>query len=277
MYNDIKSEEMEERKGVGVQTAVFCELPVVLRCEHTEGDGDKAVFNIPFYPLSLGATVIVGEMLGVMGLDTSEVSPERVLEAVSENRKTAVKVLRVWMEGLSGRSAVIAALTGKRVGMITKEDKDEAVKRERCDRWSVNIALRADYSGPCPSEVLSVLTVEELAELLCSLLVMFGGTDETRAALERERKRLGEAMSVRDDKDVLTFGGLTIYGGIIDRLAERYHWGWEEIVWRRSYDNIMLLMDDMQQTMLLTEEDKRRMPLSVRVTKTTAPRVDCKD
>lgn len=95
-----------------------------------------------------------------------------------------------------------------------------------------------EFSRLSPEEIASLSLVLMDRVNISDLLEALGVADEVKA---RERELKG-----RDNNDWISFGGRTIYGVLIDPLAERYGWTMDYILWGVSYANIRMLLSDQQ-------------------------------
>lgn len=109
-------------------------------------------------------------------------------------------------------------------------------------------------------DALSTADVEDLAVLLILSL------EESKVAeiqkylgITEELDEYQRVICMKDRGSVLSFGGKSIYGSLIDVLAEKYGWTLDYIIWGISYDNIRLLMSDTTRTIMLSEEEQKRI------------------
>ena len=63
----------------------------------------------------------------------------------------------------------------------------------------------------------------------------------------------------KDNCSNVTFGGLSIYGAIIDYACQRYGWTMDYVVWGISYVNLQMLMADAITTVYLSKEEKKKL------------------
>lgn len=99
-----------------------------------------------------------------------------------------------------------------------------------------------------PSELAALLVMLLERDPVAELIVALGIGEDLKAR--------GEALARRRVDDWQTFGGRSIYGAIIDPLAERYGWRLDYILWGISYANLRLLLAD-QPTSLYQSESER--------------------
>lgn len=77
--------------------------------------------------------------------------------------------------------------------------------------------------------------------------------------LDKEIDRMKEVTSVKSNKNSYTFGGVSLYGSLIDTACERYGWTYDYVVWEISYINLRLMLADSQKQIYLTDEEAKRV------------------
>lgn len=97
---------------------------------------------------------------------------------------------------------------------------------------------------------LAVLTSDKTAEIVKHL------------NLDREQERKERVLKVKNSKNTFTFGGLSVYGTIVGRFAEKYNWTMEYILWGISYSNLQLLMKDEIEQIYLTDDEIKKVHIS---------------
>lgn len=65
-------------------------------------------------------------------------------------------------------------------------------------------------------------------------------------------------VAVKEDTNTYQFGGVSIYGSIIDSACERYGWSFDYVVWEISYTNLQLMLKDSVKSVYLTDEEAKR-------------------
>lgn len=91
-----------------------------------------------------------------------------------------------------------------------------------------------------------VLTWEDV-----STYIKFLGIDKEQAV----KKRI---MDYKNRKSsVLSFGGKSVYGTLIDWACQRYGWTFDYVVWGISYANLQMLMADAISSVHLNDEEKK--------------------
>lgn len=81
--------------------------------------------------------------------------------------------------------------------------------------------------------------------------------------LDKEHERLERVMKVKKDKNTISFGGLSVYGTLIDAACERYGWTFDYVVWGISYTNLQLLLADKLTSVYVSDEERKKLPASV--------------
>ena len=107
--------------------------------------------------------------------------------------------------------------------------------------------------------------VENLdTDALAQAMVMVLTSDKTNIFIEylkldKERERMERVMKAKDNKNTFNFGGLSVYGLLIDAACERYHWTFDYVVWEISYTNLKLMLADAQRQVYLTDEERKKV------------------
>lgn len=104
------------------------------------------------------------------------------------------------------------------------------------------------------------LSIEDLA----TLMVMVLTSDKTEIfmkflQIDKEQERMKRVMDVKDNKCTFNFGGMSVYGTLIDAACERYHWTFDYVMWEISYTNLKLMLADAQKQVYLSEEERKRV------------------
>lgn len=111
----------------------------------------------------------------------------------------------------------------------------QAQQTERIER------LANELSQSLQSESLAALLLLLLERDPVEKLLQQLGIDQDILARER-------ALELQQDNSWLCFGGRSIYGALIDPIAQRYGWTLEYIIWGISYANLRLLLSDQPTT-----------------------------
>lgn len=178
-----------------------------------------------FYPPSLGVMMLTSRLVKSLEMDEEVMHVNPVIEALRQVTESRAKVARI-------------------VAVSTARKKDEAFSESLIDKRA---------------KVFSSLTDEDLAQLF--LFVIHPPTINEimkRSGIQREHELMQKAVKAKKDKGgTLSFGGLTIYGKLIDRACERYGWTIDHTVWEVSYASLQLLLADSPQSVYLTEKERR--------------------
>ena len=183
----------------------------------------KKVFDI--YPVTLGKSYLLQRLID--GLDMKEDN----LDA-----NPFLEVLRVCKEKKDVVLKIVAY-------SVLKKKKD--LFDERKIQKVISIFKEVDE--------------EDLAKLLLFILT----SDKVDSCIkhfgiDKDRKEQQKVLKVKNkDSNVITFGGHSIYGSLIDVVCERYGWTMDYVVWGISYANLRMLIADMTTSISLTDEEKK--------------------
>lgn len=108
-------------------------------------------------------------------------------------------------------------------------------------------------------------TTEELATVLIYILSKDKVEEfKKRLGITKEQERLRAVldakMKAQKSQNDFSFGGKTVYGTLVDRACERYKWTYDYVIWGISLTNLQLLLDDMQQSLFISDDEKRKIP-----------------
>lgn len=103
---------------------------------------------------------------------------------------------------------------------------------------------------------------EEMVALLsvvirmCDLndIIKYFGIDRD----QESRKRIAKVKNDKDSGAAVTFGGKTVIGSVINRVAESCHWDRDYIVWGISYAYLSLTILDSCSSVYLTKDEIRK-------------------
>lgn len=187
-------------------------------------DGYNEVFRI-HYP-SYGIMTLVSETLDGAGLDRSNLSLNPYAE-----------VLRL--------SSVSKDSVCRAISLYCVSGKADALGFE---------------SERLSSIFFSSMTVDELAKTLLMCLSLDNVDSVLRHySLTRENDRYNRAAKVKMQKsDSISFGGITVYGSMLDPVMERYGWTLDYVVWGISYANLRLILSDMPKTLYMNKDDRKK-------------------
>lgn len=113
-------------------------------------------------------------------------------------------------------------------------------------------------------KVIRVLKALDNEDVLLLLKVVLEQTDMASLmkglGITAELDEMRRVVAMKKDEGAsLQYCGVSIYGGTINTLAEKYGWTLDYILWGISYDNIQLLLADAPKTIFLSEEERKRI------------------
>ena len=181
------------------------------------------------YPPTLGKSFVVEQALDHMGLmqfNDEKMSNYMMLATAGVKRKEFIKIIAYYTL-----------------------PKDECLDLGKVERRC---------------KELRRLKAHQAASLLSIVLSMDKGSEiRKHYGFDDEAKRLAAVMKAKSqDGNNVVFGGCTVWGSLIDFVAERYGWTLDYILWGISYANLSLLMEDHVRSVYLTDEElkKARLP-----------------
>ncbi len=80
--------------------------------------------------------------------------------------------------------------------------------------------------------------------------------------LDKEAKRQAKVSQCKKNTNTYVFNGKSIWGTLIDFCCERYGWTMDYVIWGIALANIQMLMADKVVDICLTDEEKKRCPVS---------------
>lgn len=183
------------------------------------------------YPVTLGKTYLLGRLIANLDVDKKIMELNPYLEALRIVETKRDVVVRI-------------------ISYHTAKNKDEIFDNELIEE-------RIKYFD-------EHLNNEELAQIIIILL-----TDSSvdkyikHFKLDKEKEDMNKVMRCKKaTKGSYTFGGKSIYGSMIDHLAQRYGWTMDYIVWVISFKNVQMLLADMVTTINLTDEEAKKCRVS---------------
>ena len=188
--------------------------------------GSKAVC---LYPVTLAKTFVLRRWMAALEIDASLLKVNPLMECLrlAETQREAV-------------SEILA------VHSTPNTQKDLHDSRSHASRRTL----------------FASVTTEHLAGLLMFVLTQ-DRTDELmqHLGLTAEHERLMEALKVKrdSDKNNLSFGGKSIFGGFIGQLKEMGYSD-EEILFERSYSYLRLMLADKATSVYLNDEELEDLP-----------------
>ncbi len=184
---------------------------------------------LSIYPASLGKTYLVARLIDSIGAGNLLAKKKPETAAVSLCRIARQEVIRI-----------IAFYTVKK-----KEDHfDEELLKSRC-------------------ELIGSLDDNGLATLL--LIVLDDDNTDSfirHYGIDKEKNLVQRIVRHKRDNGNLSFGGMTVYGTLIDSACERYGWTFDYVVWGLSYTNLRMLTADAPVSMYLSKEDMKKLHIS---------------
>ncbi len=185
------------------------------------------------YPVTLGKSYLLQRLIQSLDINKENIELNPFLEALRlcENKSDTV-------------SRIIAYYTTK-----TKEKLfNECYINERASYFQSNVDI-ADMA----KLLLYVLTSDNVDSSIKYL------------GLDKEREDQRKVLKVKSKgSNVISFGGKSMYGTLIDAACERYGWTFDYVVWGISYANLRMLMADMITTISLTDEEKKKVHLKTK-------------
>lgn len=179
------------------------------------------------YPTSLGISMMMKACLEGIGVDW---------EALAD---TPAFALLPFIESRPMDCARIIALATCSSREEAQSSKAVDAKARQITRW-----LKGD-------ELLSLL--------LIAISNNHVGEFLEESGIEQENERLRRVSQCKK-ADTPMFGGKTIFGRLIDPACERYGWTYEYVVWGISYAALTAMMADKVTSVVLTEEEKKKVP-----------------
>lgn len=111
-------------------------------------------------------------------------------------------------------------------------------------------------------EALSTIEDGDIASLLMLVLA----ADRTEAFMKHlgidiEQKNMRKVMKVKEksDKNTFTFGGVSLYGSLIDAAMERYALSKRQVVWELDYTSLRLLLSDRVNSVCVSDDERRKI------------------
>lgn len=132
--------------------------------------------------------------------------------------------------------------------------------------------LLAYHTLKTKKEVNNTITVKARTNILAkelgnddiaTLLILCLTWDKTatfmhHTKIDKELERMKEVSKCKKNKNTFQFGGVSIYGSIIDQACERYGWTFDYVVWEISFMNLQLMLKDSIKSVYLTDEEAKR-------------------
>lgn len=185
------------------------------------------------YPTTLGKSYLIQRLVNSLEIKAENVQINPFLEALRLCRNKVDTVARI-------------------IAYSTIKDKEKLFDESF-------VSQRVAY-------FIETIETEDLAKLL--LYILTGDKVEEcirYLGLDKEREDQKKVLRVKNKgSNVLSFGGKSMYGTLIDVVCERYGWTMDYVVWGISYANLRMLMADMITTISLTDEEKKKVHLKTK-------------
>lgn len=178
------------------------------------------------YPVTLGKMYLLARLIDSLKINEENLKVNAFLEAlrlVRDNRKTICRIISY--HTCKGKNEVFNnVLVMQRVSLLMKQSDSD----------------------------------------LATVFIMVLQTEKTsvyikRLGIDKEQKRMQDVMKLKGSKNVLSFGGKSIYGTIIDAACERYGWAYDYVVWGISYTNLRLMLADSIKTVTLSDKERKSL------------------
>lgn len=186
----------------------------------------------PFYlyPVTLGKSYLISRLLESLDVSEENINTNPFLEAIRVCRDKRDIVIRL---------LVYHTIRSK------KKLFDYRFVESRCKFFDEN------------------LDVEDIA----NLLIMVIGYDKTQKfikhlGIDKELEWKRKVSSIKDENDgTVSFGGVSVYGTLINFACERYGWSYEYVLWGISLVNLKMLMNDCVSTIYLSKEERKKIKI----------------
>lgn len=183
------------------------------------------------YPVTLGKTYLLGRLVENLDIRQEIMSFNPYLEALRVAETKKEEALRI-------------------IAYHTARNKEEVFDNLLIDE-------RIEY-------FTEKLDNEDIAQLIITLFTEVSVDDYIKHfKIDKEKEAMNKVMKCKkDSRNTYTFGGKSIYGSMIDFLAQRYGWTMDYIIWGISYKNLQMLLADMTTSIHLTDEERKRCRVS---------------
>lgn len=105
------------------------------------------------------------------------------------------------------------------------------------------------------------LETSDLATLLTAIFAMPTASRViSEVGIDKENERKRSLADAKDTRGSYLCGGISIYGGILDHVMQRYGWSLQYALWGISAANLQLLTSDEQMSIYLTDDERKHVP-----------------
>lgn len=161
---------------------------------------------------------------------------------------------------------IIRGLSLGRVLMLIQD------KREMCCELLAYMTARNEYYSVFDMHALQkrkeiLLSLDD--DAMATLLINIISAEKTDVFMKHiglidEAKNKQKVIKVkeRSDKNTFTFGGLSVYGTLIDAAMERYGMSKRQVVWEIDYSSLRLLLADKMESIYVNDDERKRVRIS---------------
>lgn len=143
-------------------------------------------------------------------------------------------------------------------------------KRKICAHLLAYHTLRKmeDFFNNQKVEGIKKFFLKELSDKdMATLILMILTSDKTaeishHLSIDKEQERLQKVADAKKSKNSFTFGGVSLYGSILDKACERYKWSKDYVLWGISYTNLHLMLQDSIQNIFLTDDERKKVHIT---------------
>lgn len=111
--------------------------------------------------------------------------------------------------------------------------------------------------------------MEQPDEDIASILTLLMTADKTsqfikHLGIDVEQKNMQKVMNVKhkNDKNSYNFGGVSIYGSLIDVAMERWKMTKRQVVWELDYTSLRLLLADKINSIYVTDQERKKIHIT---------------
>lgn len=145
-----------------------------------------------------------------------------------------------------------------------------SVKRPECVKLITYFSMKTKQELLCQRSVTirqNLIEKEMDTKDIATLLVICLTSDKTDSIakhfkIDQEVERMKRVAAAKNNTNTYQFGGVSVYGSIIDSACERYGWSYDYVVWEISYTNLQLMLKDSAKSIYLTDEEAKRCPVA---------------